>query len=276
MLAALLGAFLLLVGCESKKVLNADESTFKTFNETKKLSFSLKGDANFHPDQPSYCENSVFIFFPTSLNGTTDQMLTDSLMSKAFPEDKVSKDLKSAIDRYINNYDYDSTEVENVKVIEEIPEASRFRTSHSVTLTPKNIAPNCVSFEVSHYDYMEGAAHGYGYDVYVNYDSKNKKVLSLADLFVKNDVFKQEVKKQLLQQNEVETFEALKEKGFIIEEDEFFVTNNFYIDQANWCIVLLYQPYEIGCYALGTIEIPLYTYNFEQYMTPLAKNLLNH
>ena len=271
---------LLLAACNSKNTESATptpESVFETVSVKKNISFDLKGDANFHPGESSYCSNEVYMFYPKSINGVADKALSDSIKSAMFPGDSTSTDIREAVDRFIDNYDYAPDEVENIKPANKLPESGRFTSTHAVKMAPMSVSKRSMVFQVLHYDYMDGAAHGYSYSRFINYDIESRKVVSISDLFNTNgDKFREMVANQLLAQNNVESFDQLKEKGFLVDFSEFYVTDNFYIDSDNCRIVLVYNPYEIGCYALGKVEISIYAYDFESVITPLGKELTEY
>lgn len=268
---------LLLAACNTKNTESATsspETVFETISVKKTISFDLKGDANFHPGEASYCCNEVYMFYPKSINGVADKALADSIKSAMFPGDSTSANIREAVDRFIENYDYAPEDVENIKPANKLPESGRFTSTHIVKMSPTSVSKRSMVFQVNHYDYMDGAAHGYSYSRYINYDIENRKVVSISDLFnTEGDKFRGMVANQLLAQNEVDSFAQLKEKGFLVDFSEFYVTDNFYIDGDNFRIVFVYNPYEIGCYAIGPVEISVYAYDAREYMTPLGMKL---
>ncbi len=120
-----------------------------------------------------------------------------------------------------------------------------------------------------------GGAHGYGGKSYVNFDTQTYKKLTLSDLF------KLEDKLQLISLLENSLIEwsdrhddsspkgaGLQERGFqfsldyIPEESQdwsnnkgWYLSQNFYFDLKGLHVV--YNPYEIGPYAFGIIDITL-------------------
>ena len=57
----------------------------------------------------------------------------------------------------------------------------------------------------------------------------------------------------LAKQLQVEDIEGIKEKGYLYQDYEMFISNNFILDNEK--IVFIYNKYEIAPYAVGDIMI---------------------
>lgn len=124
--------------------------------------------------------------------------------------------------------------------------------------------PNYVTLYSDGYDYPSGAAHGMPWSIYFTFDLKNKRLLTLDDIFTKAGKSKvlQMVKKEL--RDEYSEFGLSSEIGF--------PGNAPALTEKG--VVFTYGAYEIGPYAMGMPEVCLPYSKVKQYMTPQAKALL--
>lgn len=127
--------------------------------------------------------------------------------------------------------------------------------------------PKIIVWKEYWYQY-EGGAHGmYGVS-YINYDIANNKVISYNDLFkpgtraIVNSVVREMISITNLKERVYDNFDD-------IESSEVF-----YLTPDLDGVVFVYQPYEIGPYASGVIEVPIYFDRVEEAMTPYAKQLI--
>ena len=109
-----------------------------------------------------------------------------------------------------------------------------------------------VSFKIESYSYTGGA---HGMTVTIVGTVRNGKVLKLADLPGNMQA--------LWRKAVVKYFKARSFETLVKERDVFkpYITENFYLDKNG--IHFIYDPYEIDCFAAGTIDIfvPCKLYN---------------
>ncbi len=150
-------------------------------------------------------------------------------------EIKVSNAVKTALD------DFAKSQIEEESLM-----------AYSLSATPSYLGHvgDLELFEVGGYLYT-GGAHGIGHSEYVILDSKNKRQLKLDDLLVKG-------KKAKLNQLVEKHFDKwLMDNDLDVEEHkatwEYKMTDNVTFGKTG--LTFLYQPYEIGYYAMGMPEI---------------------
>ena len=100
-----------------------------------------------------------------------------------------------------------------------------------------------------------GGAHPSSYYTVLNFNPKTGEEVVLGDILKENyeieltDILVNNLAKQL----QVEDIEGIREKGYLYQDSEMFVSNNFILDNDK--IVFIYNKYEIAPYALGDIMI---------------------
>ena len=100
-----------------------------------------------------------------------------------------------------------------------------------------------------------GGAHGmYGTECHT-YSLRDGFELSLADLFTAEELQRLDglIRKHIAEQYGASTDEELTRAGFFPEY--IAPTENFRITPEG--ITFYYNPYDIGCYALGAVEVPI-------------------
>lgn len=115
-----------------------------------------------------------------------------------------------------------------------------------------HITDSLLTYIVSRWNYT-GGAHGiYGTECRT-YSLAGGYELSLADLFSPTQLMRMEkqLREKLYEQYDTDGDEGLSEAGFFPEY--IALTENFLITPEG--ITLFYNPYEIGCYALGAVEV---------------------
>lgn len=98
-----------------------------------------------------------------------------------------------------------------------------------------------------------GGAHGiYGTECY-NYSLAGGYEITTADLFTETQLerLNRLIREDIYEQYGVRSDEELETKGFFPEY--IGVTENFLVTPEG--ITFYYNPYDIGCYALGSVEV---------------------
>lgn len=132
---------------------------------------------------------------------------------------------------------------------------------------------NLVLFWVNYSTYM-GGAHGISALSCLIYDRASAKIIELEDLVDTTDLGK--VIATAI--NGLDVNKNVRDEIYIEGDEpqtEFFVPSDFYIDSTRSAIVLIYQVYDIACYASGRQEVALpASWLAEQHLlTPYAKEL---
>ena len=112
---------------------------------------------------------------------------------------------------------------------------------------------------------------------FVNFDLLRSKVLEFADVIQpgKESELLSVVKHNLRNRYGVATDEQLEAASSINVEAISYALQSptFYFNGSN--IVFYFNPYEIGPWAIGTVEVPVSVYELEGIISPEAKKLLN-
>ena len=100
-----------------------------------------------------------------------------------------------------------------------------------------------------------GGAHPSSFYTVLNFNPKTGEEIVLSDILKENyDIELTDILiKNLAKQLQVENIEGIREKGYLYQDCEMFVSNNFILDNEK--IVFIYNKYEIAPYALGDIMI---------------------
>lgn len=111
-----------------------------------------------------------------------------------------------------------------------------------------------LNYTISRWSFL-GGAHGLQTTACHVYSLTDGSEVTLADLFdeAQTPLVDSLVRAKLFERNEATDDEALAAKGFFPEY--IAATDNFLLDAEG--ITFHYNPYEIGCYALGAVEVTL-------------------
>lgn len=126
-----------------------------------------------------------------------------------------------------------------------------------------------LSLEFSTYFYTGGAHGGYG-SLFRNIDLKTGKAITIDDIFKDGS---DSILKTILNEKIRETYEVvpdikLTDIGFFA--DSVDLTENFYITTKG--IGFFFNPYEVACYAMGTVDVFIPFSNISAIMNEDFKN----
>lgn len=118
-----------------------------------------------------------------------------------------------------------------------------------------------VTCSISRWSFTGGAHGMYGVE-YHTYSLTDGYELSLADLFTEGQLLRMEklLREKLYEQYEAKDDEGLAGQGFFPEY--ISLTENFRVTPES--VTFYYNPYEIGCYALGAVEVTINREELEQ------------
>lgn len=129
--------------------------------------------------------------------------------------------------------------------------------SSEVTL----LTPEILVVAVNNETYFYGAAHGMRVRRFLNYSIKNHELMTASNTFAPGN------EKAILSIITATAHERYPDEGVLFDApiekfDNFQVTDND--------IVFVYQPYDIGPYSSGIIEIPVSQQDLYRFFTPAA------
>lgn len=124
------------------------------------------------------------------------------------------------------------------------------------------VTDSLVTYIISRWSFT-GGAHGMYNIEYHTYSITDGYELSLADLFTAPQLLGMEklLREKLYTQYGTDNDEGLAEQGFFPEY--IALTENFQITPEG--ITFYYNPYAIGCYALGAVEVAIGREELEQF-----------
>jgi hypothetical protein len=132
--------------------------------------------------------------------------------------------------------------------------------SHVALLTPTMLVM-CVA----NYEYYSGAAHGMQSKTYLNYSLGKHQLLTAANTFRSGSESK------LLEIINRAAHEKYNDDGELFSEP-IAAFENFFLTPEE--VIFVYQPYEVGPFSTGIVEVPVSQYELYDLLTPTAKQAL--
>lgn len=175
------------------------------------------------------------------LNTDTYTINAQSVQFEPFEDNPINGDIELEIENWIN--DFEARVLENKIVTEELP---NMQITQKIYTNNENI----ISMVTEKYAYIKGA-HGNTWWSVKNYDIKNRKYISLNDLFYDSGYKKivNQILNQMVENNA--DYHDLWEQPKVKDGN----CDNFYITDKD--IVLFFEPYELSYYAKGVVEFPI-------------------
>lgn len=227
-------------------------------------------DAIFADSLKIYSNVRLSVAWPEKIGDKDISVLRDSLVKSVFSDSVASSIDKAMVTAASHPEGEDSFTMVPVDSIPSDKPAMVYTSMKSLSVM--NFNPCYIVYEISSYIYS-GGAHGMTESHYINYDINSAEVLTFDNIFIPNyeDKLLDAIKTSLIEQFCVPSLSGLQERG--IFTDQLFVTHNIYLDKYD--IVFHYNPYDIGAYALGSINARVPYFNVEALLTPQAKRLLS-
>ncbi|TYR31209.1 DUF3298 and DUF4163 domain-containing protein [Sphingobacterium phlebotomi] len=116
-----------------------------------------------------------------------------------------------------------------------------------------------------------GGAHGMEIEIWSNYDTQNKRKLSLTDLFQDTLALRQIVESHFRKQEQLSDTSSYG-SAYFFDEGTFTLADNFGLTQAG--LLFHYNPYEIKSYADGPTTLLIPYSALADTMTEKGKRLL--
>lgn len=269
-----------LIACHQN--VTSNETSIETSNEPSKVTpfeTSLKQDSCCYLMKTSNemfpimgLKNRYSVMWPSE--GMLSKEAERELLILMF-RDSTSSSFDAAASEWVRTNDYaelfPEELVESVKA-EDIPADLPADYCYSYLDAKVEEMGNLLNYWVFSEAYL-GGAHGVYYNRCRVYDRDSARIIHLADL-VDTTNFGEVVVRAI---EDLEVNSMVKEVLFEEEmfTNEFPVASDFYIDSTRSTITLVYQIYEIACYAAGSQEvvIPIYWLSKHRDLTPYAKNL---
>lgn len=250
---------------------NENEESVNFVLKSGESMYECVGDTLFGEDTPLYSSVSASVMWPEFVQGNDVKSLQDSLLSMCFGKDAVGQSVDAALKNYLA--DAPQADVSKLKPVDSIPSDGMVRIlSREVEASILSLKEDWLIYKVYNYVY-EGGAHPLYFTTFVNYDIKGGRVVGLEDLFKEGtgaDVIaaiKANLYGRYRAANDVELAEY---SGINVEE--LYVTPTFYI--VDGYVVFHYNPYEVGPWVIGAIEVPVPVYQLETLLTDDVRDML--
>ncbi|MBQ6046018.1 MAG: DUF3298 domain-containing protein [Bacteroidales bacterium] len=195
------------------------------------------------------------------------KVLRSNIITDILGEEYAKMEANEAFKKYIKNEQdafensiNDIREGEDAELLEE--DAYMYKFDRLISTTIKTTENLMVVDELfSSYD---GGAHGYGGDVFYNYDLKSGKRLKLEDVMML-DKGAQSQLSELLYKKLMELSESEGQyNGMEIWDSS--ATDNYYIENGE--MVFVYLPYAVAAYCYGVVYVPLKYKDIETLLIP--------
>ncbi len=247
-----------IIGCTNSSK-EATDNLVSFISMTDTATYELVDMTKEH-GKPIYSIISYSLVYPEKIADHNISELQDSIISKVFGIHGTT--LANAIDDFLKSpLGIEESATKEIKQSEsKTYNGNIFSSSGYVTL----FTPDLLIFRADYYQYRYHAAHGMYGSTFINYHIPTGNVLSSDDLFspLATD--------SILSTIKTEAINRYNNTG-MLTSDEIKHFNNFYLTDNS--IIFVYQPYEIGAYALGLAEIAVNPYTISNYLTPLGKDI---
>lgn len=260
--------------CHQKAESQSDSSEMETFT------FSLRQDSCYFlmETDPNGLqevwglENKYSVQW---LNETLPREVEQELLSLLF-KDTTASNFDEAATRWIqfnycedlwqDNMQFKSSSMVNSSLMKEVHLLCDNYVENKIT-----VDENLVEFSIFEETYM-GGAHGVHYWHTRTYDRNTGHIIRFSDLIDTTD-FSEVITRAI---EDLEVNKMVRECVF--DEDmhkDFRIPSDFYIDSTRSTITLIYQIYEIACYACGTqkVVLPIFWLSKHRNITPYAKEI---
>lgn len=258
---------------ETNNPVNPAIKNFEVSQTVKTLSknFICEGeDALFDDSLKIYSSVQLYIEWPEKLGGKNIAPLQDSLL-KVFCPDTVIAGIDAALTTSASRPE--GMDQFKITAVDSIPQSQPSMVYSKMTsATVKSFNPDYIVYKITNYTYS-GGAHGATESHYINYDLNKGEALTFNNIFIpgNEDSLLAQIKSTLMEQYSASSIEGLQEHG--IFTDQLFVTHNVYLEGTD--VVFHYNPYDIGPYALGSINVRIPYYTISELLAPTSRELLS-
>jgi hypothetical protein len=183
------------------------------------------------------------VIYPIFKNSRINLEVQKIALAPNSPDDPIPKSYKELTSNFIKAFD---------KYKAEVKDDQQTWFLH----TQIQVLPQHLNYLGLRYDFKNftGGAHGSYARIYLNYDLKNKQVITLDSLIKPGSKAKlTAIAEEIFREKEgLSPTQSLKD-GYFFDKDLFALNNNFTITGEG--LKFLYNPYEIKAYAAGITEL---------------------
>lgn len=260
---------LVLAACSGngKKAETSDSITEFAVNQT-----LITADSNYRVETDYgnvYLELYTSLQWPEAMGSHDIKPLRDSILSFAYG-DTVSTSVREAVGRFI----HDTSVVESARrvvPVDTLPTDS-MTYFNSVVATVIDLDEEMITYQLTSASYL-GGAHPLSTVIPFTYDFAEARVLDFSSIFlpeVKADSVMPIIREAIARQYSVPV-NSLERAGFFASQLTY--PGKPYI--ANNALYFHYDPYEIGPYSLGQVDVAVYPYEVDRYLRPSVKRLFD-
>lgn len=178
-------------------------------------------------------------------NAARLQQHINRFLAQADNEESIAAAPSALLDQHIQNYQ------ENLR---EYPEDADLAWVEERTIQVRHNAPQTLALEMAQYAYY-GGAHPNSMTLYQNLNPQNGTVITLNDLFKPGyeEKLQEIAEAKFRADRDMTAGESYESRGFQFKNNRFALNENYSIGKEG--ILFCYNPYEIGPYAMGAVEL---------------------
>lgn len=262
----------LLAACGGKTSSTEEAEMSEDINEFTVGQKFLYADKNYRVDTDYgtvYLQMSTSVQWPDELGAYDIAALQESLIRKAY-RDSASVTVKEAIKKYIEDTSIVDGAID-VVAVDSLPADSMTYFS-SVTANVLDIDESMVTYQIVGSTYLGGAHPMTGVRPFT-YDFAEGKVLDISNIFLPDtptDSVMPIITGALARQMGIPV-SSLEDAGIFVNQLTYpgrpYITNNV--------LYFHYDPYEIGPYSLGNVDVAVYPFEIDRFLAPGVKKLFN-
>lgn len=273
LIVSAIAATTLLAACSgngSKTVDGEEISNFEIREQLKSASKSYK--LVYASGDTAYMTLTATVQWPVEFGKSNLVALQDTIINALGTKSPYNID--QAMSAYVNNSDMAGMGADvKASPVDSIPAMTDEINSYDIETTVKvtELNEQTVTYQIYNYSFTGGAHPNWAYTPFT-YDLAAGKVLTFDSLFKPGSeaALRPLIEEALANQLGVSSPAKLGSAGIFM--DQMFVSHNVFVSDGQ--IVFHYNPYDIGPYSLGPIDVPLAPFVIEKLLTPEAKQLL--
>lgn len=254
-ITALMVLSVLLGSCAEKQhILSGNEIKFDTLSISDSLQIRVDSIS-------AKCKVNISMLYPSSCGEKYDlkklrELFIDAMVVHAGGFSNPEMAIEFYRDSCYNDFRVQMDDLaRNLPDFKEDPPAFITGFFHQKDISVPFNKENILTIKSSIYDYT-GGAHGYGADIYSNYDLDGMKKITLNSIFDENTypLIADVIVNQLVKDYNVKSAQELEETGFF-NVKQIAPTENFCFEDS--AIMFSYTRYDIAPYSMGQINVSI-------------------
>ena len=247
----------ILTGCRND---NEGKLTFEMIESEKSVRLS-------NEERSPLCSVSLKMACATKESGEVGQKINSEVVYRFFNQEGIG--LEGAMEQYVEQY-CSSYRAHMLPLYNEdrtdTTKREWYEFHYIINSTTEQTSRNTLAY-LATVDYSEGHANSIHQLLPINFYTTTGDYIKPTDIFV--DGYETQLNPQLLQalmqREEVNTLDSLKEKGYLQTVD-IYTPENFIVGDNT--ITFIYNPSEIASLELGTIQIVLTYAQMQKFIKP--------